>query len=74
VLVAATSGGDDAFARSVGELMSSAVETLPPGAPVEALVALFAQGKVGVIVEPSGELVGLVTRVDLINHLRRRVG
>ena len=73
VLIAATAG-DASFARPVGELMSSAVETLPPSAPIDTLVALFAQGKVGVIVEPSGALIGLVTRVDLINHLRRTIG
>ena len=39
------------------------------------LVPLFEQGKVGVVVDPArGALLGLITRVDLINHLRRRVG
>jgi cystathionine beta-synthase len=70
VLVAASAEGG--FARPVADVMSSQVETLPPTAPIAALVPLFAQGKVGVIVD-GGALVGLVTRVDLINHLRRRV-
>jgi cystathionine beta-synthase len=74
VLVAA-SGGSDGFARPIADVMSSRVETLEPGAPIAALLPLFEQGKVGVVVEPStGALVGLVTRVDLINHLRRTVG
>ncbi len=74
VLVAASSG-EGGFARAVADVMSSRVETLEPGAPIAALLPLFEQGKVGVVVEPgSGALVGLVTRVDLINHLRRKLG
>ncbi len=73
VLIAATAGGDAGFARSVREIMSTRVETLAPDAPIEALLPLFDQGKVGVVVD-DGALVGLITRVDLINHLRRRVG
>jgi cystathionine beta-synthase len=60
------------FAREVREVMSTRVETLPPDAPITALTALFEQGKVGVIVD-GGALVGLITRVDLINHLRQRI-
>ncbi|HTJ41904.1 MAG TPA: pyridoxal-phosphate dependent enzyme [Kofleriaceae bacterium] len=72
VLVAASSDAGG-FAREVADVMSTHVETLPPSAPIAALLPLFEQGKVGVVVD-GGELVGLITRVDLINHLRRRVG
>jgi cystathionine beta-synthase len=70
VLVAISGGG---LTRAVAEVMSTQLETLPPSAPITALLPLFDQGKVGVIVD-GGELVGLITRVDLINHLRQKVG
>jgi len=71
VLMAISDAGG--MARAVRDVMSTRVETLPPSAPITALLPLFEQGKVGVVVD-GGALVGLITRVDLINHLRRRIG
>lgn len=49
------------------------IATLAPSASLEQLVAVLDRGLVGVIVD--GEtLLGLVTRIDLVNYLRRRVG
>jgi cystathionine beta-synthase len=62
-----------AFARTVRDVMSRQVQTLPPSAPVSALLPVFAAGMVGVVVD-GGRFVGLITRIDLLNHLRRRVG
>jgi len=70
LLVAALSG-DRAFERPVGGVMTTKVETLPPEAPLSELVRVLGEGKVGVVVE-KGSLFGLVTRIDLVNYLRRR--
>jgi cystathionine beta-synthase len=69
LLVAAMSS----FDRRVRDVMTTKVETLAPDAPFEELVRVLDRGMVGVIVE-HGALFGLVTRIDLVNYLRRRAG
>lgn len=64
--------GAASFARPVRDVMSLQVETLPPTAGVHQLLPLFDRGMVGIIVD-GDELLGLITRVDLLNYLRRRV-
>jgi cystathionine beta-synthase len=71
-LLLAALAGDKAFDRSVRDIMSTKVETLPPSASIADLVAVLDRGLVGVVVE-NGALFGIVTRIDLVNYLRRRV-
>jgi cystathionine beta-synthase len=71
LLVAALAGGK-AFDTSVRDVMSTKIETLAPSASIQDLVAVLDRGLVGVVVD-KGELFGLVTRIDLVNYLRRRV-
>jgi cystathionine beta-synthase len=52
--------------------MTSRLETVDSGASLESLLPIFAQGHV-VIVKHEGQFAGLITRIDLINHLRRRL-
>jgi cystathionine beta-synthase len=52
--------------------MSRAIETLPPKAGLDALRRMLNRGLVAVIVE-NGRFYGLITRFDLLNHLRRSV-
>jgi cystathionine beta-synthase len=65
--------GDEpcAFTRRVGEIMTSNLETLDASGSLEDLLRVFAKGRVA-IVQDHGGFHGLVTRVDLLNHLRRR--
>jgi cystathionine beta-synthase len=70
-LLVAALAGDRAFERPVRDIMTAGVETLPPEAPLEELVRVLGEGKVGVVVD-HGSLFGLVTRIDLVNYLRRR--
>ncbi len=70
-LLVALLAGERAFERSVREVMTTKVETLPPEAPLSELVRVLDAGMVGVVVE-KGTLFGLVTRIDLVNYLRRR--
>jgi cystathionine beta-synthase len=65
--------GAASFQRPVVEVMSLEVETLAPTAGVHQLLPLFDRGMVGIVVD-GDELLGLVTRVDLLNYLRRRAG
>jgi len=51
--------------------MTAKVETLAPAAPLAELVRVLDAGMVGVIVD-RGALFGLITRIDLVNYLRRR--
>jgi cystathionine beta-synthase len=50
--------------------MSHDVQTLPPGAPLSDLIAQLRKGLVAVIADDRG-FHGLVTRFDLLNHLRK---
>jgi cystathionine beta-synthase len=70
-LLVAALAGDRAFERPVRDVMTTKVETLPPEAPLSELVRVLGQGMVGVIVD-RGSLFGLVTRIDLVNYLRRQ--
>src|SRR5262245_9266181 len=70
-LLVAALAGDRAFERPVREVMTTKVETLPPEAPLSELVRVLDAGMVGVVVD-HGALFGLVTRIDLVNYLRRQ--
>jgi cystathionine beta-synthase len=70
-LLVAALAGDRAFERPVRDVMTTKVETLTPEAPLSELVRVLGEGMVGVVVE-KGSLFGLVTRIDLVNYLRRR--
>ena len=58
------------FKDSVDSAMSHDVQTLPPGAPLSDLIAQLRKGLVAVIADDRG-FHGLVTRFDLLNHLRK---
>jgi cystathionine beta-synthase len=52
--------------------MSQRVQTLPPGAPFADLLATLDRGLVAVVAD-GDRLHGLITRFDLLNHLRRNL-
>lgn len=58
------------FDTPVGEVMATSLETLSIDASIQELTPLFARGHVGIVVD-AGRFVGLVTRFDLLNFLRR---
>lgn len=62
---------DTALFRSpVSEFMSKKLITVDAHSPLESLMPLFDQGLV-VIVRESEHFSGLITRMDVLNHLRR---
>ncbi|MBB3196817.1 cystathionine beta-synthase [Roseateles terrae] len=58
------------FKDPVTSAMSHDVQTLPPGAPLSALIEQLRRGLVAVIADDQ-RFYGLVTRFDLLNHLRK---
>jgi cystathionine beta-synthase len=71
-LLLAVYENEAAFREPVRVAMTSRLETVDSGASLESLLPIFAQGHV-VIVKHEGQFAGLITRIDLINHLRRRL-
>ena len=59
------------FSEPVTEAMESHVVTVPKDAPVERLMEIFRKGMVAIVVD-GDEFLGLITRIDLLNWLRRR--
>jgi cystathionine beta-synthase len=58
------------FHLTVASVMTDKLQTLPPGASLTELQAELDRGLVAIIADASG-FHGLITRVDLLNHLRR---
>jgi cystathionine beta-synthase len=61
-----------AFQRPVSSIMSSKLETVQVNAKLDALWPMFDRGLV-VIVCDGPKFLGLITRIDLLNYLRRKV-
>lgn len=59
------------FREPVTEAMESRLVTVPPSAPIEQLMEIFNRGLVAIVVD-GDEFLGLITRIDFLNWLRRR--
>lgn len=65
--------GDEArFRDPVSTAMVSKLDFLDVKSPVEALLPVFDRGQVAIVTEGE-KFLGLITRIDLLNYLRRRV-
>ncbi|WP_147654076.1 pyridoxal-phosphate dependent enzyme [Vulcaniibacterium gelatinicum] len=65
--------GDEArFRDRVSTAMVSKLDILDVKSPVEALLPVFDRGHVAIVMDGS-RFLGLITRIDLLNWLRRRV-
>jgi cystathionine beta-synthase len=62
----------EGFTRPVAEIMESSLVTVAPDAPLPQLIEIFKRGMVAIVVD-KGEFLGLITRIDLVNWLRRRL-
>ncbi|HWM41912.1 MAG TPA: pyridoxal-phosphate dependent enzyme [Burkholderiales bacterium] len=60
------------FREPVTAAMESHLVTVPPSASVEQLTGIFKRGLVAIVVD-GNEFLGLITRIDLLNWLRRRI-
>jgi len=61
------------FREPVRRIMTRNLVTVEPSASIESLSPLFDRGLV-VILMVDGKFDGLITRMDVLNHLRRRLG
>jgi cystathionine beta-synthase len=59
------------FAEPVTEAMESHLVTVPPDASIGQLVEIFKRGLVAIVVDGE-RFLGLITRIDLLNWLRRK--
>jgi cystathionine beta-synthase len=70
VLLAATRD-QAAFRLSVSGIMSSRLTTVSPQHSLESLLPIFDRGMVAIVVEGE-RFLGLITRIDVLNYLRRK--
>jgi cystathionine beta-synthase len=59
------------FREPVTAAMESHVVTVSPDAPVDELLSIFRRGMVAIVVD-GDDFLGLITRIDVLNWLRRR--
>jgi cystathionine beta-synthase len=71
-LLAATLDDEGHFGDAVRDVMTSRLETVSPATPLARLLPLLAEGMVPILIDGDA-FVGLVTRTDVLNHLRRKV-
>jgi cystathionine beta-synthase len=60
------------FQEKVRTAMTTRLETIPVDAPVTDLLPIFERGLTAIVVDGK-EFVGLITRIDVLNDLRRRL-
>lgn len=70
-LLMAVSRNADAFSHPVREFMTSKLQTVSRSARIEDLMPIFDAGQVVIVADELG-FHGLITRIDLLNYLRRR--
>jgi len=58
------------FGQPVAAAMTARLRTLQSGQPLDALLPIFERDEVAIVME-GREFLGLITRIDLINYLRR---
>ena len=71
-LLLAVHGDESHFRQPVRGAMTSRLETVPPTASLESVQRILDQGLVALVVEHD-QFLGLITRSDLLSHLRRRL-
>ena len=65
-------GHPEGFNQPVADIMESHLVTVAPDAPLPQLIEIFKRGMVAIVMD-QGEFLGLITRIDLVNWLRRRL-
>jgi cystathionine beta-synthase len=63
--------GEGGFGQSVTDIMAWNLETVSPDTSPRDLLPIFARGLVAIVVD-GDQFLGLVTRIDLLNWLRRK--
>ncbi|MEE2912768.1 MAG: cystathionine beta-synthase [Planctomycetota bacterium] len=61
------------FKQPVCEFMTTTLSKLSSSDSIDKLMPLFAQDKVAIVVDNDDNFLGLVTKIDLIHHLRKQL-
>jgi cystathionine beta-synthase len=61
------------FRDPVSTAMATKLQVLDVKSPIETLMPVFDAGHVAIVMD-GAKFVGLITRIDLLNYLRRRAG
>jgi cystathionine beta-synthase len=64
--------GGGSFREPVRTAMTDRLETLQSSAPLDGVRKILDRGKVAIVMDGT-QFVGLITRIDLLNYLRRKV-
>jgi cystathionine beta-synthase len=70
-LLLAISGDPARFSAPVRSAMSKSIETVRPDADIQVLLDIFNRGYVAMVADGK-TFYGVITRIDVINHLRRK--
>ena len=70
-LLLAASADAGSFRDSAREHMTTHLQTVAPRTSLAELMPIFDAGRVAIVADEAG-FHGLITRVDVLNHLRRR--
>ena len=65
-------GDESRFKDPVSAAMVTKLDSIDVSSPIESLLPVFERGHVAIVMDGS-RFIGLVTRIDLLNYLRRRV-
>jgi cystathionine beta-synthase len=71
-LLLAVTQDEAAFQRPVSEFMTGKLVTVQVSASVESLLPIFNQGLVAIVCDDD-QFLGLITRIDVVNYLRRQL-
>ena len=64
---------EERFRDPVSTAMATKLQVLDVKSPIETLMPVFDAGHVAIVMDAS-KFLGLITRIDLLNYLRRRAG
>jgi cystathionine beta-synthase len=66
-------GNPGGFSATAGQVMSDKLVTIDVSKPMTDLLPIFEKGRVASVTE-NDKFLGLITPIDLLNHLRKRTG
>ena len=61
----------ETFTDSVGSAMTAEIETISVKAGIKSLMPIFRRDLTAIVVDDNDAFLGVITRIDLLNHLRR---
>ena len=61
----------ETFTDTVGSAMTAEIETIAVKAGIKSLMPIFRRDLTAIVVDDNDAFLGVITRIDLLNHLRR---